>query len=105
MPSSDLSLKRPINPLRRESTVSAALTFRLRKLSRVWLYTQYVFLSILPPTTALSGYRAFSSYPSPQTLEAIMQSLSGSDDQKGLNSHYVHGTHPMYVRDVARHAA
>ena len=41
MPSSDLSFSLPINPLRREKIVSAALTSKLRKHSRVWLYTQY----------------------------------------------------------------
>ena len=46
IPSSDLRLSFPINPLRRANVVSAAVTLRLRKDSRVWLYTQYFRRSI-----------------------------------------------------------
>src|ERR1700723_2977116 len=47
-PSLDLNLSRPINPLRRAKEVSARVTPRFRKHSRVRLYTQYVRLSMLP---------------------------------------------------------
>ena len=46
-PSSTFNLSFPISPFRREKVVSAGVTPRLRKHSRVWLYTQYVRLFIV----------------------------------------------------------
>src|ERR1700679_3721910 len=54
MPSSDFRLSLPISPLRRAKVVFAAVTPKLRKHSRVWLYTQYFRLSIYPPTLSES---------------------------------------------------
>src|ERR1700739_1041512 len=51
-PSFDLSLSFPINPLRRANVVSAGVIPKLRKHSRVRLYTQYVRRSMLPLRTS-----------------------------------------------------
>src|SRR5216683_3797644 len=75
MPSSDLSFSLPINPLRREKIVSAAVTSKLRKHSRVWLYTQYVILFIHPPTSATVRLPGVLISVSPRKLDASTQCL------------------------------
>lgn len=49
MPSSNLSLSLPINPLSRAKVVSAGAIRKPKKHSRVWLYAQYVRRSKLYP--------------------------------------------------------
>jgi hypothetical protein len=61
MPSSNLSLSLPINPLSRAKVVSAGAIRKPRKHSRVWLYAQYVRRSKLISLSSESKWQTGES--------------------------------------------